>query len=196
MNIKNHIIGVATVFFLVPQLALADELKLEILMCAKTEDGVERFSCYEAIGKKLLAVEEGEKNEVEVVASNTKIEPLADPKLNTTPDTVVEDEVASSDVVVEKTLSDELGGRQFKKEESGSEKRSQILATARVTSCRKAVDGKWFFFFENGQVWKQVDSSRRHYRSCDFMANIKKDGIGFKIQVEGEKRSTRVKRHR
>ena len=67
---------------------------------------------------------------------------------------------------------------------------------ARVTDCRKDVSGKYFFVFENGQVWKQRDSSRLHFRDCAFEVTISKDFFGYKMQIEGDDRETRIGRVR
>jgi len=173
-----------TIFF-VPQLAFATDLKARVLECATTEDGIKRFSCYEDIGIELLKLEGNQVGEVE------DDEPKSSSK-----ETVLVEQKVRDNVDAQSSMPSELGGRQFDKRIDGSKKSSRVLAKARITSCKKAIDGKWFFIFENGQVWKQVGSSRRNYRKCDFLTTIKKDGIGFKMEIEGEKRSLRIKRYR
>ena len=65
-----------------------------------------------------------------------------------------------------------------------------------VTSCRQGGRGDWYFFFDNGQVWKQVNSGGRRFKECNFDATITKDGFGFKMRIESLDRTIRVKRHR
>lgn len=89
-------------------------------------------------------------------------------------------------------LPENLGGRKFE-ESPDAEEGSRGL----VTSCQKSYDGKWFFIFENGQVWKQVDRVKRRYKGCNFNVTINKDGFGYKLRVDGdENRSIRIKRHK
>lgn len=80
-------------------------------------------------------------------------------------------------------LPAELGGKNFNNTSDGNEGRRELSAKGKVTSCKKAINGKWFFIFDNGPVWKHVGSSRRNYRECNFLATIERDGIGFKMTV-------------
>ncbi|MFT6033922.1 MAG: hypothetical protein ACI854_002463 [Arenicella sp.] len=67
-----------------------------------------------------------------------------------------------------------------------------------VTSCKKSADRKWFFNFENGQVWKQVnaDNRRYNYKGCNFNVIISKDGFGYVMQIEEQARKIRIKRYK
>lgn len=65
-----------------------------------------------------------------------------------------------------------------------------------VKSCQKSQDGKWFFIFENDQIWKQVDRVKRRYKECNFSASITKDGFGYKLLIDEDPRPIRIKRHR
>lgn len=86
-------------------------------------------------------------------------------------------------------LPDSLGGADFSK---GNEPKSYI---GKVTSCKASNDRRWFYFFENGQVWKQVDRRRIRHKTCEFEATIKKDGLGY-VMYYGEGRKVRIKRKR
>ncbi len=112
-------------------------------------------------------------------ALETDAEPLSPPAAS----------VASAAPVA---MPDDLGGEEFvkKKEENPVEGRGRVM------KCTQAVDKKWFYHFENGQVWKQVDSRRRRHRECDFDVTIVKDGFGYKMQIDGEKGKIRISRKR
>ena len=69
---------------------------------------------------------------------------------------------------------------------------SAIRAT--VTSCRKDANGKYHFYFENGQVWKQSDQKRLKYKECEFAITITKDFFGLKMQPDGGKSRIRITR--
>lgn len=65
-----------------------------------------------------------------------------------------------------------------------------------ITSCRKGASDDWFFFFDNGQVWKEVNGRSRRFKECNFEATITMDGFGYKMRIDGSDRTIRVKRHR
>lgn len=86
-------------------------------------------------------------------------------------------------------LPDNLGGADFSK---GKEPKSYA---GKVVSCKAAHDRKWFYFFENGQVWKQVDRRRIRHKTCEFEVAIKKDGLGY-VMYYDQNRKVRIKRKR
>jgi len=65
---------------------------------------------------------------------------------------------------------------------------------ARVTRCEKDARKKYYFVFENGQVWKQVSDKRLSYKQCDFEVTITKDFFGYKMQPDGEDRRVSIAR--
>jgi hypothetical protein len=79
-----------------------------------------------------------------------------------------------------------------KKVDEEGERDETFAAT--VTRCEEAYDGKYFFFFDNGQVWKQVKADRERYRDCDFNVTVTRDWFGYKMQRDGKKRRIRISR--
>ena len=65
---------------------------------------------------------------------------------------------------------------------------------AKVTRCEQAYDGKHYFFFDNGQVWKQVKADRERYRDCNFAVTVTRDWFGYKMQRDGRERRVRISR--
>lgn len=65
-----------------------------------------------------------------------------------------------------------------------------------ITSCKKGYYGNWFFFFDNGQVWKEVNNRNLRFKECNFIATITKDAFGYKMQIDGREKAIRVKRNR
>jgi len=65
---------------------------------------------------------------------------------------------------------------------------------ATVTDCQLDARGKYNFYFDNGQVWKQTDGSRSKYTDCDFAVSITKDGFGYRMVPDGGKRKIRISR--
>jgi hypothetical protein len=69
-----------------------------------------------------------------------------------------------------------------------------IEVRARVTSCEKDSRKKYYFVFDNGQVWKQSSDKKLRYRECDFEVTISKDFFGYKMQPDGSKSRIRIVR--
>lgn len=92
----------------------------------------------------------------------------------------------------EAALPQGLGGSQFdpQEEQEATSYRGQI------TQCRKAGDGKYLFFFASGQIWKQVKSSKKRYKNCNFAVTISEDIFGFKMEIDGRRGNIRISRKR
>ena len=67
---------------------------------------------------------------------------------------------------------------------------------ATVTRCEKSPDNRYFFYLDNGQVWKQTRTERHRYKDCNFAGTIIRDFFGYKIVREDGERDIRVKRVR
>lgn len=144
-----------------------DELKA----CTKVTDRDARFACYENLGKRVLDDETAtEKSSVEMMVQT---EAAALDATGTAPNAAA--------------LPDDLGNTSF---EDPSQYRGLI------TSCKINADGQWYFYFDDGQVWKQVDGRRRHFRKCNFFVTITNDGLGYKMQIDGSKNRIRISRRR
>jgi len=89
------------------------------------------------------------------------------------------------------SLPETLGGRKF-----DDSKEIDQGSRGLVKSCKKSYDGRWFFIFDNGQVWKQVDRSKRRFKECNFRVTIKKDSFGYKMFMNDGATKIRIKRHK
>ena len=65
-----------------------------------------------------------------------------------------------------------------------------------ITSCQKGQYGKWYFIFDNDQVWKDTNNRNLRFKECHFNATITRYAFGYKLQIEGSDRTIRVKRVR
>ncbi len=145
-----------------------DELKA----CAKVTDRDARFACYEDLGKRAL--------EDEPATGKSSAEKMVQPEAAAVP-------AATGTVTNAVALPDDLGSTSY-------EDPTQYRGL--VTSCKKNADEQWYFYFNNGQVWKQVDRRRHRYRDCNFFVTITNDGLGYKMQIDGDKSKVRVSRRR
>lgn len=55
-----------------------------------------------------------------------------------------------------------------------------------LRECRKSYSGAYLFYFEDGQIWKQVDTRRKRFKNCDWPVTIVKDGFGYKMLLDAE----------
>ena len=86
-------------------------------------------------------------------------------------------------------LSDEVGEEQLENREV-----KEGPVQGRLTNCRKGATGKWYFYFDNGQVWEQRDNDRVHLKECDFDVTISKDFFGYKMTLPDSDNKIRVAR--
>jgi len=89
-------------------------------------------------------------------------------------------------------ITEDYGAEQLSKDDPDRKVEQPVLV--KVTSCRRDSRRRFYFYLENGQVWRQNDDDRLRFKECNFNATIVRDGFGYKLQIEGEKRRTRVKR--
>ena len=146
----------------------------ELKACAKMTDRDARFACYDNLGERVVREESA--------AKKSPTEMVAQPEGAATTGTATN----------APSLPDDLRGEVL-------EDRSQstiIQQRGLITSCNEGRDGKWYFYFDNGQVWKQVNALKLHYKECNFTATITRDGFGYKMQIDSKKRKIRVSRKR
>jgi hypothetical protein len=170
-NKSNRKLGLLSILGLIctsPSQASNSEIIEQLKNCAQIQQDPDRIACYEQLGKSVL---------------ETALETA------TTPAQV---EAIPTEVATQGELPDSLGGGDF------SDRAGVKIETnrGRVTSCKKASNRKWFYIFDNGQVWKQVDSRKRHYKNCDFFVTVSKDSFGYTMVIDGQDGKVRIDRRR
>lgn len=90
------------------------------------------------------------------------------------------------------SLPEYLGGAEFEEQSEYFETHHQ----GTITECQQARDGRWYFRFDNGQVWRQTNLSRQRFKDCSFLAKISRDAFGYKMEIEvnGRQKTIRVAR--
>ena len=152
-----------------------DELKA----CAKTSDRDARVACYEELGQRLLEQEDVTTSTGSTVSDSTQVAPAA--------------ATATAAVMSTPQLSNELGGDEFEKKAGMEITGNQ----GQIIGCKKGPDKKWYFYFESGQVWKQVNDRRLSLKEdCEMRATITEDVFGYKMVTDGLKGTIRVSRRR
>ena len=64
-----------------------------------------------------------------------------------------------------------------------------------VRSCQEASDGRSFFILDSGEVWKQTSGQTRRFKDCDFDIVIRRGLLGYKMTIERDDKTFRVRRH-
>jgi hypothetical protein len=137
----------------------------EFERCAKLEEPQARLECYDAASQRQRAT------------------PPADPAAATP---VPADPGAPAQAA---PLSDAVGEEQLQPKEA-----VEGPVRGRLTDCREGPTGKWYFYFDNGQVWEQRDSDRLRFRECDFEVTIRKDFFGYKMELPDSDNKIRIAR--
>jgi hypothetical protein len=65
-----------------------------------------------------------------------------------------------------------------------------------VVRCGQSNNRKWYFYFDNGQVWQYLGARVLRYRGCNTPGVLIEDGMGFALQMEADEAKLRVKRVR
>jgi hypothetical protein len=140
----------------------------QLKVCANTTDRDSRIACLEELAIQVRDAQAGA-----IKATPTQHEP----------------DVAD---LGPPALKDDLGGERFANKPDLEDAQDRGL----ITACTQGTDKKWYFYFENGQIWKQVSDRRLRFDECRFVATITKDMFGYKMLIEGHKRKIRISRRK
>jgi len=172
-------------------LASDSDIIAELKRCAGDSNTDTRIACYEALGSSLFnnSALASDDSPSQTETSSVATVQQASPEEHGPEEQVPEKKASESQA---SDMPDSLGGGIY------ADKAGVKPETNRghVTSCKKSSDRKWFYIFENGQVWKQVDSRKRRHKECDFWATIVKDSFGFKMIIDGQEGKIRIDRRR
>ena len=140
-----------------------------IAECREFADAEARLACYDRIGK---------------TASGNKEQSEPGENVAETPEPgMAEIEKGDSGYGV---LSDDTGLPQ------SADANKPIPVT--ISKCGEATNFKFYFYFDNGQVWRYIGGKKLRYRGCEGAAILVEDRLGFSLQMEGDNARLRVKR--
>jgi hypothetical protein len=91
-------------------------------------------------------------------------------------------------------LTEQVGAGQLDRKDRPEPEQERF--EGRVVECKRDSRNTWYFYFDNGQVWKQRSNTRFTNRDCDFTVTISRDSFGYTMQIEGETKKLRVGRVR
>jgi hypothetical protein len=148
--------------------------------CRTIADTVERLACYDNIGKRKAATA-----------------PVPEVQESSTPDPVTMEERPQDPEQPPEVASEDSAYGELK-DDVGLPKSADEYKPipVNVVRCGQASDYKWYFYFDNGQVWQYLGARTLRYRSCDTPGTLVEDGMGFALKMDGDKAKLRVKRVR
>lgn len=169
----------------------SDAIVGELKGCARIVASDTRAACYEALGKRVV---QGETTTQATPKPVAKASTASTETVGAGTATAAKGAATATVAPSEKpSMTDNMGGYKF--EEKPSDHPDNDIHT-RVIQCQQNIDKEWYFKFENGQIWKQVDTSRRHFKSCDFPVVVSEDGFGYKMKIEGKDWRIRISRRK
>ena len=177
----------AILVFTLPVAASADALRDELRVCRDLPDDDARLICYDA------AVDRSRQD------AYSRPAPASEPSPAVTPAGPAAAPAAAAATTATAGLSQEdLFGQtsdeveRTVEEATGDERIDSLSAT--VTKLREYTYDKMLITLDNGQVWKQIDTSNLRLRVGDTI-DIERASLGsFLLRKKGSKRSMRVSR--
>jgi hypothetical protein len=151
----------------------SDDPADRIKACAKTVEEAARIACYEALGKETLA-EEGSTGDVDATSKAESATAVAATSAAVTATTVPATS-APTNVPIKRERPDE----EYR---------------VAVSSCRTNNVGDTYFTLDNGEIWKLTGGQQLRDSDCVFSATLRKDFFGYKMLIDDDRGTVRVKR--
>ena len=181
--------GLGAVMLLVAvSLSAEDNLKEELELCRSIADSGGRLLCYDRIGRPPPAAAP--------VAAPAVVPEAAAPAV--VPEAAAPAVVPEAAAPAVKSATDDAQNEEppddFGLPKAEDDPRNTILET--IERCGEANDRRFYFYFENGQIWKYLGTKKLRIRDCNRSGRITEDEFGYALRIEGDNRSLRVKRVR
>ena len=175
----RYTIIVGAVFMFAAFSARADDsISDELRRCASIGDASARLACYDGLSGRQMPAS---------AAPGASLDPSID-------SSAAERSVVEPSVV-QPSANKPLADPNSETVRGNTDDRYETISIrATVTKCRQDDNKKYYFYLENGQVWKQSDRKRLKYEDCNFDVTITKDFFGSKMRQDGEDRRVRVTR--
>jgi hypothetical protein len=146
-----------------------DHSKGGVEQCREIADAEARLACYDRIGRS---------------------DPVGREELESEPDAAAESDpsIAGSETEDSEydTLTDDTGLPK------AADSNKPIPVT--VSKCGEATNFKFYFYLDNGQVWRYIGGEKLRLRGCEGTAFLVEDRFGFTLQMDGDSARLRVKR--
>ena len=191
----------ALLVIFVSPISIANSLLDELAMCAKNTDSLQRLVCYDKLAKDTKS---NPPKQPHVTLNNSIVERVdsvvqAAPKIQPEKVLPVSDRLKKPAVVEPESVGVMTNAVKQQQASFGNEaiKRPEDIIKqlkAKVIKIQKAPYGELIITFDNGQVWRQTDSTRLKLRK-DSVVIIKRGALGsFFIGKENANKRIRAKR--
>ena len=162
--------------------------------CQLVEDSEERLVCYDRILKPqeapppapVAAEPEAAPEPTAAPAPAPAPEPEPEPEPEPMVEVAAEESVAANGT---RDLDDEVG-----KESVSNEQRDTLSARGRLANCQRGRSGKYVFWFDNGQIWRQKGNVTPNWKECNFEVTVSKDVFGYTMVRDGDSKKIRIER--
>ncbi len=170
MQSRLVLTAIATIAMSMTAVAQDADIVASLKACADVTEQDARLACYDKLGERVLGQE-------------TAVVPAA-PQEVVQPQQEAQPEVVAEAAPRVEPLPDDLG------------RDENVQYRGVISSCKKGHYGDWYFYFENGQIWKEVSNRSARLRECEFPATITRDTFGYKMRIDGIDKTLRVKRQK
>lgn len=156
--------------------------------CASVSAAADRLACFDTLAAALGAAPAESRAPAPAAAARAE-SPAAG---TTAAPTEPQPAAAAAASAAGRPLDDAVG----KKQTDQGESEPQVWA-GRLTACeRSEATSRWYFHFDNGQVWRQSNAGRLTFRECEFDVTVERDLFGYKLNIPDMDKSIRVSRVR
>ncbi len=159
--------------------------------CAGIDNAEARLACYDEVANRGVPTQsDPDATEIELLPAATRSEPQPlTESVRSDPQPATAAPSSGPQPLTGEVGEEQLSGKSRPEREPESFR-------GKVVECKQDASKKWYFYFDNGQVWKQRANARLSRRDCDFEVTIAKDSFGYKMQIVGESKKIRVGRIR
>ena len=167
--------------------AAADGLREELERCAQLQNAAVRLACYDALASASVSSGAGSFAAEGSVSPDGSVAAAAEAPAGTRlPET---GDRGAPETETGQSLADRIFGLLPGRDEGDNQLESRVVGEIR--NPRQGTR----FTLENGQVWQQVDRTRRNYRATNPRAEIKEGFMNsYRMRLEGLNGRIRVRR--
>ena len=145
----------------------------ELKTCARMTDRDARIACLDNLGKRVLLEESADEMPTQ--------EEVAEPQVVTT-----------APIAKAQPPPDNLGVPAV----GDDQEVKPPEYTGKLRSCKQGQYGNWYFFLDNGHVWKEVNIRSRRFKECNYNVTITKGVFGYRMRIDELEKTIQVKRHK
>ena len=156
--------------------------------CRRLERDASRLACYDSIGSPPAPTVDA----IEPQGAPPSTAEAVDLPASVPPAATISAAATTAPTTEYVPLDDDVGQETLSR--ANGEDKGEPTVRGRVVSCQKDASGKYLFYFDNGQVWRQKDNARLRWNDCAFDVMFTKDMFGYKMNQAGEKKKIRIAR--